>query len=552
VADSLKVLLVASDPDVEAALRAQISGCCPGAVDITRAGSEEAGRVALQVEPFDCALVTGDSGAAIALSFCAIARRTSVAPTAVLLLLEEPDEELALRAVEVGADDAVLRPDLGGPAICPTLRRAVARRLREHELEQRIEGLEQLATIDPLTGLLNRRGTEAALKREQMLAVRRSLESHFVLVDVDDFKSVNDRYGYQTGDAVLQMIGRVLLETVRRSDHVGRIGGDEFLVLMPGCKLGEALKLAERVRSRLASTTVELESGELAVRVSLGVAGLPMSVATVTDAVALVSSAVQRSKRRGKNQVTVEMETISASWPRLSLSEAEADFEAGDTMVLVQSVARLTDAVPVAWWIQPVGAVATATSGSGDPLSLTSPDLVERDLGLLHAAACALGRMDGCPHYFSVLPETLRVTAPSELREILERVRGSQTLGFMLADHHLVGDPADLADAMLVLRDLGFGLALRGARFGSQSLEALALLRPTLVAIPVKHLLGPDPDAGQLQLLRRQVRVVRSLGAEVAMEGVVDPTDKDLAATLGITLGIGSGAGPMAIRRGDE
>ena len=370
-------------------------------------------------------------------------------------------------------------------------------------------------------------------------------------MDVDDFKQVNDRHGYQTGDAVLQMIGRVLAETVRRTDHVGRIGGDEFLVLMPGCKLGAALRLAERIRARLATSTVRVGDSELSVRVSLGVAGLPISVATVTDAVALVSGAVRRSKQRGKNQVTVEMDTISSSLPRLSFSEAESDFEAGETMVLVQAVAGLVDSVPIGHWIQPVGAVATTTSGSGDPLSLTSPELVGSDLGLLYAAVGAVGRMDGSPLYFSVLPETLRVTAPSELREILQRVRGTPSLGFMLADHHLVGDPAELADAMAVLRDLGLGLALRGARFGSQSLEALALLRPSLVAIPVKQLLGNDPDGGQLQLLRRQVRVVRSLGAEVAMEGVMDETDRGLAASLGITLGIGSGAGPLAIRRGE-
>ena len=385
-----------------------------------------------------------------------------------------------------------------------------------------------------------------------MLAVRRNLESHFVLVDVDDFKSVNDRYGYQTGDAVLTSIGVVLTETVRRTDHVGRIGGDEFLVLMPACKLGAALKLAERIRSRLATTKIALDEGELTVRISLGVAGLPLSVATVTDAVALVSGALRRSKRRGKNQVTVEMETITGDLPALEWSEADGEFEPGDTMILVQSVARLADKGPIAWWIQPVGAVATASSDQSGPLSLTSPDLVERDLALLAAAVGSMSGVDTGPLYFSALPETLRVTSPSALRELFAGLRMGPAVGFMLADHHLIGDPADLADAMLVLRDMGLGLAVRGARGGSQSLEALALLRPSLVALPAKQLLGPEPDVGQLNLLRRQVRVIRSLGADVVMEGIVDAGDRALAASLGIMLGIGSGAGPLTIRRGED
>lgn len=261
---------------------------------------------------------------------------------------------------------------------------------------------------------------------------------------------------------------------------------------------------------------------------------------------------MQRSKQRGKNQVTVEMETISGDLPAVELSEAEGEFEAGDTIVLVQSMARLTDGIPIAHWIQPMGAVVTATSDQSGPLSLTSPDLVARDLALLTAAVGAVSQMEGSPLYFSVLPETLRVAPPSELQEVFQRLQTNPARGFMLADHHLVGDPADLADAMMVLRDLGLGLALRGARFGSQSLEALALLRPTLVAIPVKQLLGTEPDGGQLNLLRRQVRVVRSLGAEVVMEGVVDTSDRKLATALGITLGIGSGAGPMTIRWGED
>ena len=128
------MLLVESDPEVEAWLRDTLSVCCPGALDITRAASHEAGRIALQVEPFDCALVAQRLSDADGLSLCALVRRTSVAPVALVLLLDEPDDRLALRALELGADDAVLRPDRGGPQVCATVHKAVARRRREAAL----------------------------------------------------------------------------------------------------------------------------------------------------------------------------------------------------------------------------------------------------------------------------------------------------------------------------------------------------------------------------------------------------------------------------------
>ena len=338
---------------------------------------------------------------------------------------------------------------------------------------------------------------------------------------------------------------------MRGTDHVGRIGGDEFLVLLPGCKLGAALALAERIRSRLATAVVRTGGEELAVRASLGVAGLPMAVTTVTDAVKLVSTAIHRSKQRGKNRVTVEMDTISGEIEAVELSEEDGDFEAGETMVLVQPIARLADEMPIARWIQPVGPLLAVSTMSSGPVSIASRALIERDLELLRSAVGAVAAAgDAGPFYFSILPETLRTTPPSELLEIVDAIDGRPAVGFMLADHHLVGDPSGVADAVVVLREMGMGLAMRGAGFGPQSLEAMALLRPGVVAVPVKQLLGHEPESGRLDLLLRRIRVVRSLGAEVAMEGMVDESDRALAGELGLTLGLGSGVGAVTIRRG--
>lgn len=545
--ETVRLLLVGDDPALGDLVRAGTPS-----FDLVQAATHDAARIALSVEPFDCALVCGDPGGADALSFCAHARRTAVSPVALVVALDREDEDIALRAIELGADSALPAGRLDERSLGRILRQAMIRRRREADLEARIRELGELATNDPLTGLLNRRGTEQALRREQMIAVRRTAESHFVLLDVDDFKHVNDQHGYEVGDLVLKEVGRILASTVRRSDHVGRIGGDEFLVLLPGCKLAVALKLAERIRASLATTAVGYAGGRVSVRVSLGVACLPISVTSVTDAVALVSGAVRRSKRRGKNRVTVEMATISGELPTVGMSEGEGQFMAGETLVLVQPIVRLSDGLPVARWVQPVGSLVTTASDRDDALSLSSPAMVPRDLALLEGAVHAVRSSDDAGHlFFGVLPETVRATPPSWFRDLFEALPEDAAPGLMLSDHHVVGDPSTLADAVIALRDLGIGLAYRDARFGTHGLEILALLRPDIVAIPAKLILGTGADASREDLLRRQVRVVRSIGAEVAIEGVVDPSDRALAERLGASLGIGAGVAPVSVRRAD-
>ncbi|MDX9690125.1 MAG: GGDEF domain-containing protein [Alphaproteobacteria bacterium] len=111
------------------------------------------------------------------------------------------------------------------------------------EQEQRIRSLEKLAQCDELTGLLNRRGFTAALRRE--LANARRFRNHgalLILIDLDDFKQVNDQFGHMVGDGYLQTAASVLLNEVRGTDYVGRIGGDEFAILMTHLSAKDAKK----------------------------------------------------------------------------------------------------------------------------------------------------------------------------------------------------------------------------------------------------------------------------------------------------------------------
>ncbi|AMC35553.1 GGDEF domain-containing response regulator [Janthinobacterium sp. B9-8] len=119
---------------------------------------------------------------------------------------------------------------------------------RTQQLQEKNRELEQLAITDRLTGLYNRLFLDQVLEREFTSAGRHSTTFSLILVDIDHFKKVNDSYGHHMGDEVLKSISRILKETIRASDLLGRWGGEEFLILCPKTQLKDAAKVAEKLR----------------------------------------------------------------------------------------------------------------------------------------------------------------------------------------------------------------------------------------------------------------------------------------------------------------
>lgn len=165
------------------------------------------------------------------------------------------------------------------------------------------ETLLDLSTKDPLTGLANRASALAELQNRFGLSQRYGRPLSVVVCDLDHFKKVNDTHGHGAGDFVLHTFGERLLATLREADQAGRIGGEEFLMILPETDLSGARPFAERLRKAVASTPVPLPAGGLSVTCSLGIAERSAMDLNAGQLLARADAALYRAKAGGRDQV---------------------------------------------------------------------------------------------------------------------------------------------------------------------------------------------------------------------------------------------------------
>ena len=218
--------------------------------------------------------------------------------------------ENKVEGLDAGADDYITKPinfaelEAHVKAMLRIKNLETELKAKESELTDLNDRLKTISMTDGLTGIENRRSLEDRLKEVWSHSVRLHEPVAVVMCDIDKFKSVNDNYGHQVGDAVLKEFARLLKDEAREIDRVGRYGGEEFLLILPGTVLDAAVTFAERLREKVESHTFLYEGGSLTRTMSCGVAGSPHP--KVKDQEALVRAADEAlyvAKETGRNRV---------------------------------------------------------------------------------------------------------------------------------------------------------------------------------------------------------------------------------------------------------
>jgi diguanylate cyclase (GGDEF)-like protein/PAS domain S-box-containing protein len=181
-----------------------------------------------------------------------------------------------------------------------------SRKEAEEKIKRLNAGLEQLAMTDFLTSLYNRRYFMQRGVEEFKRTKRNKQSLALLMMDIDEFKSVNDTYGHEAGDMALQQVAAVLKASLRETDILGRMGGEEFAVLLPNTTLEEAAILAERVRQIIMNASFETvgEALTIFVTICIGVAAYTKGMSSIEDLLRNADEALYDAKHNGRNRVT--------------------------------------------------------------------------------------------------------------------------------------------------------------------------------------------------------------------------------------------------------
>jgi len=234
--------------------------------------------------------------------------------TYIIVLTSRDGKEHKLEGLQSGADDYLIKPPDQDELIA---RLAIGERILnlESRLNASLARLELLASLDSLTGLYNRRAFYESAQAELSRASRDGTPVSLILLDVDNFKTINDSHGHPAGDQALCQLAEIIKKESRAYDQVARWGGEEFLILLPNTRPPEAGAVAERLRAGIASSLISLPGNvSLQVTISLGVScstnPISSDASTLEKLLQEADKALYRAKTSGRNQTCVFGDTL--------------------------------------------------------------------------------------------------------------------------------------------------------------------------------------------------------------------------------------------------
>jgi diguanylate cyclase (GGDEF)-like protein len=408
------------------------------------------------------------------------------------------------------------------------------------ELGEKNKELKELIQIDPLTEVLNRRGFDKALTLELSRARRQDTKLFAMLLDCDDFKTVNDRFGHAVGDVVLQQLAKNLLTSTRVTDYAARIGGDEFMVLLVDLSPEDVAMVAERVRLNIAESSVICGEAELRVTTSVGVAQLPTDICTIEEVLNLTRSALKASKEAGKNRITLSsilQAESSTAVTRQELGRMVQTLVGGEGLRCVrQPIHNLKDQTVVGYEVLTRGPIGPFEMPSNlfrlakDNDVLTALDVRCFRLAL---AVAKLSGQDGVRYHLNMFPGTLLDFPHDRLVELFRSA--TKPLCLEINEQQHLGKVACLLPQIAALKECGIAVALDDVGQSRSSLESLLILEPDVLKIHPELIRGCSRDSSKYRQIERMLAMATSLKTEVIAEGVETQEDLDTLVAIGIT-----------------
>ena len=470
----------------------------------------------------------------------------------IVILTALDDEAHALEAVRKGADDYLVKGHVDKHVLVRTIRYAIERhRIRRRlllvtkELRESNSRLEKQVLADPLTGLLNRKGMQEALSREIRWAEREESDLLALFLDLDNFKRINDSLGHAVGDVVLKEIANKIKSSVRVTDYLARIGGDEFLILMPKTKLAAGVQAAEKIRLAVSSMPISIAAQKQSFKVtaSVGVVQIWNDIVSIDELLSKLHLVIHRSKSSGKNRISYDnpKKQLNSEAVHL-LSNILVTLRHGENyQVVKQPIFNLQDSSEAGYeFLSRVAIKGFEMPDDFFRICLENNILTLVDYQCLKNCVSSSSFIPrNTRFHINIFPSTVIDIPIKNLLECFPLDRPKGTYCIEISEQQIIGDPSYLVEQVRAIKQAGILVAIDDVGFGRSYLESLILLEPDIVKVDKRWVHGIAKNVGTTRSLKRLLKVTDALGAEVVAEGIEQQEDLDLLRTMGVKYGQG-------------
>lgn len=407
------------------------------------------------------------------------------------------------------------------------------------ELKAVNDQLERLANVDPLTGLLNRRGVHETLMRLSRGTPGSQQGLFALLFDIDDFKKVNDQLGHAGGDVILKEIALKIRASLRHTDVIARIGGDEFLVLMPQTRLTEGIHVAEKLRLALKNTIFSLVMKDaISLTASFGLMMVTDEVVNVDDLVARCHVALTKSKQQGKNRLSCD----AAGQYESPLAAIMTALRSNDRYhVVKQPIFELTSPsrmigyeflsrLKVDGFQMPEDFFKICFENN--MLTWVDYHCLKNCLKFSEPIQPKLSR------HLNLFPSTM-IDAGDEILSLFEKNDKGLEYVIEISEQQIIGDPLYLSKSVSAFKKQGLKIAIDDIGFGRSCLESWIVLEPDVIKIDKRWIQGIAKSEENSRALQRLMKVASALDTDVIAEGIEWPDDLEHLKKMGIRMGQG-------------
>ncbi len=462
----------------------------------------------------------------------------------VIILTAFDDKISAVEAIRSGAQDYLIKGEYDIKLLYRTVVYAIERNKIKMRLEKTNRTLNNMLTVEPVTGLLNRRGLQKSLS-DTILKMRRiGSSAHACLIDLDNFKDINDLYGHTIGDMVLKQIGERVQAALRSTDHVARVGGDELIVIMPDTNAASARKVAEKTRLALGRTAIGLAGGKaIHVTVSIGVMELPDHPVSVDDLIDKLFELLRKIKGSKGNIVTFgDLKNPEKGLQDPVISKVLDMLNAGEKLYAVgQPLFRLRDQKKIGY--EMLSRLPLVEFGLPDDffrLAMESKILTLVDRFCLRKCVRTAAQLKSEQSiHVNLFPSTIIDVPIEELIAEFDGIDKDKSFCIEISEHQIIGDPGYLKNAIREFKRQGLLVAVDDVGFGHSCLESLILLEPDIVKIDRKYIQNIDHESGKQRSMKRLLKMVNSIDAIAYAEGIETQPELDTCIDLGIQFGQG-------------